>query len=73
MLDRIKNIFYAVDLLIAAIFGFERHQTISAKWGTSSKVWLWYWGCRFLHILDPDHCEKSREHYEKIKAATGGK
>lgn len=67
------NILYVLDLLVNAIFNGARHQTISARWGTSGKVWLWYWGCRVLHVLDPGHCEKSREHYEKIKTAIGDK
>lgn len=65
----LMNILYALDLLVNAIFGGERHQTISARWGKSSKVWLWYWGCRVLHLLDPGHCQKAHDAYEKMKAA----
>lgn len=68
MIAYLVNILYAIDLLANAMFGGDRHQTISARWGASSnKVLLYYWGCRALHVLDPGHCKKSSEHYDKIK------
>lgn len=35
MREYIINILYAIDLLLNALFGGERHQTISARWGAS--------------------------------------
>ena len=65
----IANNLYAFDLLVNALFGGKRHQTISARWGASpGKVWLFYWGCRALHWFDKDHCEKSRAQYERLRA-----
>lgn len=62
------DVLYALDLLINAIFGGERHQTISARWGKiGKKVRLWYWACRMLHWFDRGHCEKSAAAHEKIR------
>lgn len=64
------NILYALDLLTNALFGGERYETISARWGRSStKVWLFYWGCQFLDRLQIKHCETAAENYARIQAA----
>ena len=68
MRSYIINVLYAIDLLVNALCGGAPHQTISARWGESpTKTWLYYCGCRALHWIDKDHCERSRAHYEKIR------
>lgn len=65
------DVLYALDLLINAICGGERHETISARWGKiGKKVRLWYLACRMLHWFDREHCEKSAAKYEQIKKAS---
>lgn len=65
-----SNLGGAISELGNAIFGGERHETISARWGKiGTKVRLWYWGCRMLNWFDKEHCEKSSAAHAKIREA----
>lgn len=65
------NIAYAVDLFVNAVFGGERYETLSARWGKiGGHVPVWYLVCRMLHWFDREHCEKSAARHAKIKAAS---
>lgn len=58
----------ALDLLVNAIFGGGRYQTISARWGEAhTRVWLWKWGSKFLNLFQKNHTEIEHAKYEKIK------
>lgn len=71
MRSYIINVLYALDLLVNALFGGERYQTISARWGAiNGHVRLWYWACRMLCWFDHEHCAKSAAEHEKIRKAS---
>lgn len=70
MKNYLKNLGGATSGFVNAIFGGQRHETISARWGKiGKKVRLWYWGCRMLNWFDKEHCEKSAAAHEKIREA----
>lgn len=53
-----KNVLVSMDRLMAAVLGFSGHFTVSTECGLSDcrgcKVL-----CRFLSMLDPQHCERN--------------
>jgi hypothetical protein len=65
----ILNFLIGLDIAINGLFGGERGETISARWGRSrTKVWLYYWGCRLLDLIQPRHCETAAEYFARIRA-----
>lgn len=69
----LRNCAYGLDIALNGLFGGERGQTISARWGASrTKVWLFYWGCRALDLIQPRHCESAAEYFARVKGIGGG-
>lgn len=73
----IFNILISIDQLVNAIFLGDPDETISSRLGK----WLDMDGwrshaakclCYFLHLLDPDHCQKSVEQDEGNDALARG-
>ena len=59
------NILIAIDQLANTILGGDPDETISSRAGKRVNTQKWaYYLCRVLHILDPDHCNKSIEEDE---------
>ena len=71
-MDKIKKYFWnnliAFDQLINTFFAGDPDETISSRMGKlvrSGKCPFCYWVCtKFLHKIDPDHCQKSIEEDE---------
>lgn len=60
------NILIAIDQFANTVLGGDPDETISSRAAKSARKGN-TWGCvlcKFLHKLDPDHCEKSIEHDE---------
>lgn len=59
------NLFIALDQLANAILGGDPDETISSRIGKREDTCkVCYMLCRLLHLLDPDHCQKSIERDE---------
>lgn len=57
-----RNVTLALDQTFNALFGGDEDESISSRAGKRVDTQKWaYYLCRMLHILDPDHCEKSIE------------
>lgn len=56
-----SNILYALDLLGSALTGGDARETISSRAGKAAAQGRLGGRllCRFLHLLDPDHCRRS--------------
>ena len=67
----IRRWFVGADQYLNALFDGDPDETISSRAGKCArkgdKVWCKIL-CQFLHILDPDHCEKSIEYDEGKQA-----
>lgn len=56
------NILISIDQLVNTILGGDPDETISSRAGKRVNTQKWaYYLCRILHLLDPDHCNKSIE------------
>lgn len=64
------------DQVVNAGFVGSEDETISSRAGKGARKGIWHWCmlCKFLHWLDPHHCEKSIEPDEgkRVQKALGG-
>jgi hypothetical protein len=70
------NLLIAIDQLGNTIIGGDPDETISSRAGKNITVRArerrggWYWLCRALHVLDPNHCKDAIEHDEGSEQLT---
>jgi len=61
MRNYILNILIAIDQFINVLFGGYPDETISSRCGKKLEKKPCYLLCRFLHLFEKEHCEKSIE------------
>lgn len=57
--------FVEVDRWLNFMTGGNYPETLSYRWASKRHNCKWcLWACRFLSFVDPDHCDRSKEHYD---------
>lgn len=64
MANYIKNLLISVDQFANTVLGGDPDETISSRAGKNKNGWVWKVLCKMLHLIDPHHCEKSKEQDE---------
>lgn len=64
--NKAKRIALGYDQVVNASFVGSEDETISSRAGKGARKGIWHWCvlCKFLHWLDPNHCENSIEKNE---------
>jgi len=63
------NLAISIDQLANTVLGGDPDETLSSRLGKARpRCRPCYWVCRGLHLIDPGHCDRTREPHQGDRA-----